>query len=84
MIKCNTCGIIGVWRIEGYTKTLCEPDGKVHRCLSGKPFTYHHLQYEKTDEIDPTIERQYRIEGKTWTLYHYGKVFKVLPMGGKK
>ena len=55
----------------------------IHRCLkgAGKPFINEHINYGyPVNEINPTVERQVRIEGNTWTLYHYGEVVKVIPI----
>jgi hypothetical protein len=83
MVKCNTCGFIGVW----HGKTIVDQNGKKHICLEflkRDTFIDDGLEYEYADEIDATVPRQVRTEGNTWTLYRYGKVFKVRPKVSKK
>ena len=77
MVVCNACKTVGKWS----GKTLLNMDGTIHRCLKGKIFTYHHLQYEYIEDgknPDPNVARQVRLEGNTWTLYHFGEVFEIL------
>lgn len=87
MVVCNSCYTTGLhWR-NG--KILCEPDGTVHECQvgsksRGKPFMYHGLPYEYCTEIDIAEERQVRLEGDNWVMYHYGVYFDSTPKAKKK
>ena len=81
MVICNACKSVGVWS----GKILMNLDGTVHRCLKGRTFIWHHLDWGRpVDVIDPTVERQVRLEGNTWTLYKYGKEFEIIPRENKK
>ena len=81
MVVCNACGTVGYWR----GKTLMNQDGKIHKCLEGSDFWNGCENWGRpVDEIDPTVARQVRLEGNTWTLYRYGESVKVIPKGGQK
>lgn len=89
MVQCNSCKKVGLHFVENI---LHEWSGSIHECLHGskrrgKKFMDNGLEYDYIEdgyEPDTTIPRQVRLEGNTWTLYHYGKVYKVRKRNNRK